>query len=210
MQKIVIVDDHSVVREGLKLMLGARYGEQNITLLENGKDLLTLLQEQVFDLIILDVQLPDIFAFSLIPLILEIKKRQKILILSMYDEIIMGQAFLERNAMGYVNKAAPRAELLLAIEMVLDGKQYVSTLLQEHLSNPNRKKVRETNPFLTLSNREKEVMLLMLRGLGILEISNFLDLKNTTVATYRKRIFDKMQVENVIELYKKSVLFGLT
>ena len=207
--KIAIVDDHKIVAQGLKMLIVPQYGKQHLQVFHNGKSLLEALSKQVFDLIILDIQLPDIMAFSLIPKILKEVPHQKIFVFSMYPEKIIAQMMFDLGAKGYLNKKADDSDILMAIKTVLNVERYMSDALKLFYTDKFLNKDHTINPLTTLSNRELEVMVLLLKGFGGLEIGNQLNLNSSTVATYKNRIFEKMAVTNIIELYNKGTILGL-
>lgn len=209
--KIAIVDDHSIIQEGLELLLSQVYGFNNCFSYYNGNELLEALGTQSFDLIILDVQLPDIMAFSLVPRILKINRKQRILIFSMYPEKILARPLFKLGIKGYLGKQAPRQEMLTAIETVLKGKVYMSEPLKTLFSKKYVKSEENEGEesMEELSSRELEVLLLLLKGEGVLEIGNNLNISPSTVATYKSRVFRKMAVNNVIELYHKGAALGM-
>lgn len=207
--KIAIVDDHSIVREGIEVLINADTKQDFITCFKDGSSLLEALNTETFDLIITDIQLPDIMGFSLVSKILKIKPTQKILVFSMYPEKIVAKSLLRLGAMGYVNKEEDNETLLEAIDTILSNKRYISPSLQLHFSNKIINRESDENSVDALSNRELEVLILLFRGQGVLEIANILDINPSTVATYKSRILEKLKVRNSIQLYKKCQLLGL-
>lgn len=209
MKRIIIADDHSIVRDGFEIMLSPIYGSENLTAVKNGKELLVELDKQSFELLILDVQLPDLTAFSLIPLVFERNKQQKILVFSMYPEKTMAKAMLDLGAKGYLNKVSESQTILNAVETILQGNTFLSDTMLQYFTNKYLKNQTEENPLELLSLREMEVLMLLLQGNGVLEIANLLNLSNSTVATYKGRIFEKMGVQNIIDLHNKCLSLGL-
>jgi two-component system, NarL family, invasion response regulator UvrY len=150
-------------------------------------------------LIILDVNLPDTDTQSLMKLFINNNSKQKVLIFSMSSEEIYARRFLKLGAKGFVSKTSNMDEVIKAIQVILDGKKYITQKVAELLSDDLIEGNTERN-IDDLSDREIEIMHLLVKGLGGKEISNLLHLHPSTTATYKTRLFQKLAVNNVIEL----------
>jgi DNA-binding NarL/FixJ family response regulator len=144
--------------------------------------------------------MPDTDSLVLIRNILALKPRSKILMLSMNSEEIYAKRYLQAGAMGYVKKDAPTPDIKNAITTVLANKKYISEVLKEKLLNDLNDKKNSANPFDNLSAREFEIAHHLIRGDSLGDICAKLDLKSSTVSTFKARIFEKMHCSNVIEL----------
>ena len=130
-----------------------------------------------------------------------------VMIYSMSPEDIFGKRMLQLGAAGYLNKQCSEDEVIRAMELFFSGRKYISQNLTNQLSNENSKK--KENPFENLSEREMEVLLMLLKGKGVKEIASRLDLKSNTVATFKARIFDKIGVNNIIDLQNSARIYNL-
>ena len=208
-KQIAILDDHAIVRKGLEMLLSPIYGKNNIHSFSFGEDLFSSMNRINFDLIILDIKLPKVLAFSFIPQILKLRSNQKVLIFSMYPEKIVAKGLFKLGIKGYINKTTDNAQLILAIKIILEGGNYMTQELQSFFFSRYIREEQGKKGYEALSNRELEVLMLLLRGLGVLEISNFLSINTSTAATYKGRIFEKMEVSTFLDLYHKSQSVGL-
>lgn len=197
--KIIIADDHSVVRQGLSLLIKEVYAQASIIQATDLKDLSSKLKEGSFDLLILDIHFPEGNCLASITEIKEAYKNLKILLFSGSAEESFAVRFVKAGVNGYVNKLSPDDEIQNAVKSVLEyGQFFTSSMKQRLLDDVLNKSV--DNPLLLLSEREMEVAQLMVSGYGNLEISNKLSIQKTTVSTYKNRIFEKLNISNVVSL----------
>ncbi len=205
---ILCVDDHDIVFQGLKLSLNNKF---NIKTFENcltGDECLEMLKTNNYDLIILDVNLPDTDSQNLLEIILVKYPNQKVLVFSMSPEEIYAKRFIKNGAYGYLSKDAKPAEVVTAVSTVLMGRKFVSMkvaqLLADDLTNG-----RINNSIQTLTEREFEIMRYFLGGLRSKDISQLLNLHSSTIGTYKINIFNKLGVNNMMELAKVAKLSGI-
>jgi two-component system, NarL family, invasion response regulator UvrY len=205
MLRILTVDDHEVVRRGLKEMFtesSATFGEAR-----SGAEALTLVREQPWDVVILDISLGGRNGLEVLGDIKQLKPTLPVLILSMHAEEQYAVRAFKAGASGYVNKASPGEELRRAILKIVKGGQYVGPSLAEkivlQLSRP------EQLPHESLSDRELEVLLAIASGKTVGEIAQRLSLSDKTISTYRRRILDKMDMKTNAELTHYAIRNGL-
>ena len=204
---ILLADDHVIIRRGLKVLLDTNFVESRIEECDSVKDLMQLIETHPFTHLILDLQLID---GNVMDVIQDIKKKFKklpILIYSMSSEEIFGTRTLQFGADSFLSKQSNEEEVIKALNLFLNGKQYISQELQDFLANQLNKKTKTQNPFMDLSDREILVLNYLLSGETVKDISTRLDLKATTVATYKARIFDKLNVTNILELGNMAKLY---
>ncbi|KLT68013.1 MULTISPECIES: response regulator transcription factor [Flavobacterium] len=195
----LVADDHTVVRQGVSLMIKELFSNALIYKAGNFKDTLDILKEHRIDLLILDVNFPDGNSINIITEIKTIQPEIKILIFSAYDENVYAMRYLNAGASGYLNKETSEEEMKNAISsMILSGKYITQNLKDRILDSYISKK--PTNPLDVLSNREIEVAQLLIKGYGNLEIIEHLNIKKTTVSTYKNRIFEKLEIDNLADL----------
>ena len=207
-RKFLVVDDHPIIGVAMELLLNNNFREVEVTHAEGGKQALTSLKDGKFDLILLDVNLPDYNILSLIPNIFITDPEAKILIFTMTPENILARRLFSMKVAGFLGKKAPDDEIIRAIKAILNGGKYISKDFSESVVTDFLAGGHSESPFESLSNREYQVMIEILKGSSAKEISSKLHLHNSSVSTYRQRIYEKVGVDNNIELFKKAQLFG--
>lgn len=202
--KILIADDHSVVRQGVSLMLRDAFDDIEIEQADSFYETLIAVKEDIFDLLLLDINLPGGNNASMISDVKGINKDINILMFSAYEEEHYALRYMQEGAKGYINKLSSEEKIIEAVRTVLNGSVYVG----EFLKNEYRKGVITNNPLDVLSRRELEIARLLIKGEGNLEISNQLNIGMSTVSTYKSRIFEKLGVTNVVALAEKFSLYN--
>ena len=202
----LIVDDHSVVRQGVSLIIKELFSNASIYMAGNFKDAFKLLKEIKFDLLVLDVNFPDGNSINVLAEIKLIQPDLKILIFSAYDENIYAMRYLNAGASGYLNKETTEDEMKGAINAMISSGKYITQNIKDKILDSYISK-KPTNPLDLLSNREIEVAQLLIKGYGNLEILELLNLKKTTVSTYKNRIFEKLEIDNLADLIKFFQLY---
>lgn len=202
----LVADDHSVVRQGVSLIIKELFLNAVIYKAGNFKDTFEILKEVTIDVLILDVNFPDGNSINIISEIKAIQPDIKILIFSAYDENIYAMRYLNAGASGYLNKETSEDEMKNAINTLIASGKYITQnvkdrILDSYISN------KPTNPLDLLSNREIEVAQLLIKGHGNLEIIELLNIKKTTVSTYKNRIFEKLEIDNLADLIKFFQLY---
>lgn len=199
MMIFLIVDDHEIVRSGIKNVLNVLYKPDNIFEAINEESAMMLYAERAYDLVIMDVQLPKTNTIRLIEYMVQQNPEIKVLVFSMTPEKIYASKFYNAGAMGFVSKSAGLDELTKAIDLVLNGRKYYSRFYTDQQS-VNGKKYNLANPFESLSSREMEVAMLLLKGSTIVTISNQLTINPSTVASHKAHIYQKLGVDTLVEL----------
>ncbi|MCH8534345.1 MAG: response regulator transcription factor [Flavobacteriaceae bacterium] len=206
MKDVLLIDDHSIVRTGVANVIRGKFTGVNIIQSDNILSAYSNLEKRDFDLAIIDIKLPGGSTLDLVKHINENSPSTKILMFSGLDEAQYGERYLKLNVNGFLSKNEPVEEILNAIDEILNGNLYMSDELKVKL---NSKKLRkDKNPVEQLSTRELEVLSYILDGYGNLEIATELDLKNSTVSTYKKRLMEKFEVNNVLDLVEKYKLYA--
>lgn len=194
---ILLVDDHNIVLSGLKMLIQAHKTFKVIAQANNASDALEFSQKLKPDIIILDIGLPNISGLDIITTLKEVSKESKILILTMYNNPQYIQKALEDGASGYILKHAADEDLIYALKTVIKGDLYIQPSLAKEMYIMKNKiqGTREEMLWGTLSDREKEVILLVAKGFTSKEIAEKLFLSEKTVATYRMRALAKLDVD---------------
>lgn len=195
MIQVICADDHALIRKGVTHILNKTSDIRVMDEAENGRDLLAKLNAGACDVILLDLFMPGMDAFDLIREIKTLQPEAAILVLSMHPEKQFGQQTLKAGVQGYVNKSGGLSDLVAAIRKVHSGKRYISAEMADKLAETFCANG-DTEPHEALSEREFQVFLLIAAGRTSSEIADRLCISVKTVSTYRKRILEKMNLEN--------------
>ena len=199
MVRILIADDHAVVRGGLRQFLAGTEDLEIAAEAATGDEALALVRTDDWDVVLLDIALPDVNGLEVLKRIKRERPDLPVLIFSMFSEDEFAIPALNTGASGYLNKDSPPSQILAAIRTVVDGARYVSPTLAEKLlsgtTSPGRKL-----PHETLSEREMGVLLLLSKGVSLTSIGERLHISVKTVSTYRARIVEKLGVQSNAEL----------
>ena len=203
---ILIVDDHEIVYNGVKLLVQNAGENYNMSHCFNGDDCFDLVQKNNYDLIIMDVNLPDTDTIQLFHLLLVRNPKLKILIFSMSPIEMYAKRFLKLGAYGYLSKQSNSDEFLKAVRMILGGKKYISGDVAQILAE-DVLHGRDGDLFAKLTDREIEIMGYLLKGMGGREISHLTKLHTSTIGTHKFRIYTKLGVRNIVELKEMVALY---
>lgn len=204
MKRILIVDDHEVVRDGVKRILDKPRGAASFGEASTAPEALELAREQDWDIVLLDLSLSGRDGLEVLKELKQIRPRLPVLILSMYSEELFARRALKAGAAGYIAKNSPRAKLAEAVDKVIKGGLYISPGLAEKLVIDLREG-RGRPPHETLSDREFEVLRLIASGKTVGEIADLLSLSVGTISTYRARVLDKMEMKTNAELTRYAI-----
>lgn len=203
----IVADDHTVVRQGLSMIIKELYISATVFQVENFASILEVLKKNPIDVLILDINFPDGNSITIIPEVKKIRPELKIMIFSAFDESVHALRFFNAGANGYLNKLSEEEEIKAAISTLVTEGKFISPVTKEKILNSYLlgKKI---NPIEHLSGREIEIARLLVKGYGNLEISNALNIQKTTVSTYKKRIFEKLQIDNLAALIELFTFFN--
>jgi len=198
MIKILLADDHSIIRTALKIIVESNIAGALVEETTDGDAVLEKIQLDDYDLLILDINMPGIGSVELINKILSYNQDARILIFSMNPEMPFARMYLKLGVMGYLTKTSAPGEIINAIHDVLAGKVYLSKKVQEDmLETPV---MLSGNPFEHLSPRELEMLHFILEGQSVKDICRISGLNSSTVSTYKARIYEKLGTRNVMEI----------
>ncbi len=199
MIKVLIVDDHEIIREGLKKILKEETDLVVVGEAQNGDEVLEHIKDIDCDVMLLDMNMPGRSGLDLIGDLKSLKPNMHILVLSIHPEDKFALRTLKAGASGYVCKDTALEELVIAIRKVFSKGRYISTTLAEQLAfdfMPDKEQL----PHETLSGREQEIMIMLATGKKVKDIAADLNLSISTVFTYRVRIFEKLKIKSNVEL----------
>ncbi len=203
--RILIADDHTIVREGIKMLLTEAYPHATIVDVSDSVDLMKLVYKEKWDVIICDISMPPgDSGLEAIKQIKEHSAKTPVIILSMHGADQYAVRAIKAGAMGYLTKGAATLELVKAVNQVLSGRKYLSPDVADVLADAFEN-INNTQTVESLSDREFEVFKLLASGKSISDIAKQLILSTNTVSTFRARVFEKMGFHNNLELIRYAV-----
>jgi two-component system invasion response regulator UvrY len=195
MTRILVADDHSIVRKGIIQILREDMPLAEIEEVNNADELIHNALGKTWDLVICDITMPGRSGLDSLHQIKQSKPDLPFLVVSMHPEEQYAIRVLKAGASGYLNKETASAELMKAVNKILSGKKYITEKVAEAMAT-NLNRDEKQLPHQTLSDREFEVMRLIATGKSVSQIAEILSLSTTTVSTYRARVLAKMQISN--------------
>lgn len=208
MIKIILADDHSLVRTGLKRLLDDVENLSVVGESDNGNDAILQVKELNPDIAILDINMPGLDGIKTTEILRRDYPELNIIIISMHSDELFPQRLIKAGANAYLTKDSGIKEIIHAISEVMDSRTYICTEVAQKMALISTSGGNGASPFRNLSKRELEVLSLMIKGLKVSDISDKLCLSPKTVSTYRYRLFGKLSVQNDIELTKLAMQHG--
>ena len=205
--KILLVDDHAVVRMGFKMLIEAEADIRVIGEAESGEAAIKLFQELKPDIIVMDITMPGIGGLEAIDRIMAKDKNTKILVLSAHEDSVHPKRVLNAGAMGYLTKRSAAEELIKAIKSIHQGKRYLEPNIAQQMAITQLSG--ETNPIEILSDREFEVFMALAKGKSTNDIAETLCLSPLTVGTHLYNIKQKLNANNSAEIALIAIRCGL-
>jgi DNA-binding NarL/FixJ family response regulator len=206
--RIVIADDHAIVREGLKRIVAEATDLQVVDEAADGTEVTRIVREREFDVLVLDLSMPGRSGMELIKLVKAEKPKLRILVLSMHQELQYAVRAIKSGASGYLTKESAPAQLEQAIRKIAGGGAYISAEVAEQLAlgaMPGS----DTLPHESLSDREFEVFRLLVDGDAVSDIAHKLNLSVKTVSTHKANLMQKLGLSNQTELVRYALKHGL-
>ena len=208
MVRVVLVDDHELVRTGFRMILAQQAGIEVVGEAADGENGLALIRASKPDVAIVDVHMPRLSGIELTERVRKLKLKTRIVILTMVSEAPFPKRLIEAGASGYLTKGGAADELVRAVRQVAEGKRYLSpeiaaAIALEQIDGHG------DSAFDALTTRELDVALMLSRGDGMQEIAARLKLSAKTVATYKYRLFEKLGIDNTIALANLARRHGL-
>lgn len=210
--KIMIADDHKIVVDGLRTLLANQPGLQVVAQASNGRATVDLAKKLLPEVIVMDINMPDLNGIEATRQILSILPQTRIVALSMYSDTRMVGEMLKAGAVGYLLKDCAFEELTRAIEMVMSNQLYLCQEITDivigdyvrHLSTA------QSTVFSILTDREREVLQLLAEGKTTKQIASILHVSVKTVETHRQQIMERLNIHSVAELTKYAIREGIT
>ncbi len=208
MIRVLVVDDHRLVRLGIVSMLTGVRGIEVVGQADSGEEALLVMRKLAPHVILMDVRMPGIGGIEATRRALRQDPDLKIIALSVYDDDPFPSRMLEIGAVGYVTKCADARELISAIRKVRVGQRYLSSDVAQHLALRSYD-VEDMSPFAVLSGREMQIATMVVNCRKVQDISDALCLSPKTVNSYRYRIFDKLRISSDVELTLMAMRHGM-
>jgi two-component system invasion response regulator UvrY len=202
--KILIVDDHAIVRKGLVQLLHEEFPGSQVVEVANSHEALKEIRKQIWDVILLDISMPGRNGIEILKQIKAEGINAPVLMLSMHPEEQYAIRALKAGASGFVNKESATEELLAAIHKVISGRKYISPLVAEKLAETLGEKSNKP-AHESLSDREMQVLQLIASGKTVSEIAEEISLSVNTISTYRTRILEKLGLNNNAEITRYAI-----
>ncbi len=204
--KVAITDDHRVVREGLRYMLGDATGIEVVGEADSGEEILALVASEPVDVVLLDVRMPGMGGLDVLERLTATAPQVRVLMLSMHDQLAYVRRAIELGAAGYVLKSAGRDELLTALRVAAEGGTYLPSELMEPLVAGMTGGVRSSG---RLSPRERQVLQLVADGYENKQVATELEISEATVKTYLRGVFDRLDVSSRAEAVAVGLRLGV-
>ncbi len=208
MLKILLGDDHAIVRRGLRQVLTEEFGQVAIGEVGSGHAVVDAVREQEWDVVVLDINLPDKNGVEVLKEVKRLRPSILVVMLTMHPEEQYAMRTLKAGAAGYLTKESAPEELITAIRKVLRGGKYVSASLAERLASELAAGT-EAALHQKLSDREYQVLLGIARGNTVTETAEALSLSVKTISTYRARLLKKMKLQTTVELVRYALAHRL-
>lgn len=208
MIRLMVVDDHELVRVGLRHILADYPDIQTAAEASDGESAIRLNREVRPDVVLLDVCLPGLSGFEVTSRLKHASPGIGIIILTIYDQAPYPERLLEAGASGYLTKGCPATELVDAIRTVARGGRHIGSAVAQKMAL-NLLPGGKPSPFDDLSAREMEVMLMLADGRKIADIAEVMSLSPKTVATYKYRIFDKLNTRSDVDMTRMAMRYGI-
>lgn len=206
--RLLIADDHAIVREGLKRIIEEHPDMQIVGEARNGDEVLSQIKSNIIDVLLLDISMPGFEFLSAMQYLKKTYPGIRILVLSVHPEEHYAIRALRAGARGYIEKSHSMEELIRAIRQINQGQTYVTPRLTERLLLKDNSNM-DQPAYSKLSDREFQILLLICSGNTLTDIASLLSLSPKTVSTYRTRILEKMGFRNNSELIRYSIENGI-
>jgi DNA-binding NarL/FixJ family response regulator len=206
--RILVVDDHQLVRVGTSRLLADIEGLQIIGQAESGEQAIDMVKDLKPDVVLMDIQMPGIGGLEATRRCLRVDPDLKIIAVTVHEDEPYPSKLLGVGAVGYLTKNADVDEMVRSIKKVMSGQRYISSEVAQHLAlRPFSKDA--ASPFEVLTSREMQITLMVIMGYGAPDISRKLSLSSKTVNSYRYRIFEKMGTKNDVSLTRLAIKHGI-
>ena len=208
MVKILLVDDHELVRTGIRLILERVAGFVVVAEAKSGEDAIRYCRKDAPDIVLMDVNMQGIGGLEATKQIVRLSENTRVICLSMHTENPIPAKVMQMGASGFITKDAEPEEMIRAVHKVVAGQKYVSPDIAQQIAI-GKLDFNDANPFEQLSDRELEITLMLVKGQRVPGIANSLNISAKTVNTYRYRMFEKLDISTDVELTHLALRYKL-
>ncbi|MGL4716962.1 MAG: UvrY/SirA/GacA family response regulator transcription factor [Aeromonas sp.] len=208
MINVFLVDDHELVRTGIRRILEDVRGIKVVGEAQSGETAVTFCRQHHPDVILMDMNMPGIGGLEATRKILRIRPDVRIIVLTIHSENPFPTKVMQAGAAGYLTKGAAPDEMIQAIRLVHSGQRYISPVIAQQMALSQFASADE-NPFKSLSERELQIMMMITKGQKVTDISEQLNLSPKTVNSYRYRLFSKLEINGDVELTHLAIRYGM-
>jgi DNA-binding NarL/FixJ family response regulator len=210
--RILLADDHKIMRDGLRALLDTLPGIEVVGEAENGRLMVRMVQQVPADLVIMDVGMPDLNGIEATREICSIAPHMKVIALSMHSDKRYVSEMFRAGASGYLLKDCAFEELARAVQVVMSGQSYISPPIAESMIRDllQNSPTDPTSPYSILTPREREILQLFAEGYSVRQIASHINISTKTVEKHRQNIMTRLSLSNMAELIKYAIREGLT
>ena len=209
MINVLLVDDHELVRAGIRRILEDIKGINVTGEVNCGEDAIKWCRNQSVDVVLMDMNMPGIGGLEATRKILRYSPDIKVIMLTIYTENPLPAKVMQAGAAGYLSKGAAPKDMVNAIRLVMSGQRYIASDIAQQMALSQIEPDKSASPFGCLSERELQIMLMITKGQKVNEISEQLNLSPKTVNSYRYRMFSKLNINGDVELTHLAIRYGL-
>lgn len=209
MIRVLLADDHDLVRTGMRRLLDDVEGIEVIAEATTGEEAVSFSREHRPQVVLMDINMPGMGGLEATKKILQHNDAIKVIIVTMNEDEIMAQHLLKAGAAGYMTKGCKITEIAHAIKEVIANRRYITPQIAQQLALAGTRSDPEQSPFHDISERELQVMMMILDGRKTSEISENLCLSPKTISTYRQRLFSKLDISSDVELTRLAIKHGV-
>ncbi|VAW81057.1 BarA-associated response regulator UvrY (= GacA = SirA) [hydrothermal vent metagenome] len=208
MIKVLLVDDHELVRTGIRRLLDDTSGIKVVGEADSGEEAFLQVRKLKPDVVLMDVNMPGIGGLEATRKLMQLDPSLKVIIVTIHTEEPFPTRLLEAGASGYLTKDCGINEIVNAIRSVIEGERYIGAEIAQQMALTMMPGA-ANSPFQILSQREMQVMMMVTQGQNVQQISDKLCLSPKTISTYRHRLFEKLNVDNDVELTRLAIRHGI-
>jgi len=209
MINVLLADDHDLVRMGMRRLLEDNNELNIIAEATSGEEAVSVCRDESIHVVLMDINMPGMGGMEATKKIVQRDDSIKVIIVTMNEDEVLAQKLLKLGAAGYLTKGCKIAEIVHAIKEVMANRRYLTPEIAQQLALAGTRTEEEQSPFHDLSERELQVMMMVLDGRKTNEISDSLCLSPKTVSTYRHRLFSKLQIQTDVELTRLAIGHGI-
>lgn len=209
MINVLLADDHDLVRTGMRRLLEDIDGVTIVAEATSGEEAVSRCRDADVHVVLMDINMPGMGGMEATKKILQRDEHIKVIIVTMSEDEVLAQKLLKLGAAGYLTKGCKISEIVHAIKEVMANRRYLTPEIAQQLALAGTKSNQEQSPFHELSERELQVMMMVLDGRKTNEISDSLCLSPKTVSTYRHRLFSKLKIQTDVELTRLAISHGI-